>query len=159
MCCRFENAVSAAEKADLVDYGNVEIAMVLNNVKMVVRARTRGNDLFSSGKYAEACSAYGEGLKYDSFNSVLYCNRAVCWSKLGLWEKSIEDCNEALRIQPNYTKALLRRAVSNEKVKWHSAFCMCWFINIILCKYVFEFWRSCCGGATAWTVVRSCERL
>ncbi|KAJ4729670.1 TPR repeat-containing thioredoxin TTL1-like [Melia azedarach] len=119
---RFENAVSAAEKADLVDYGNVEIAMVLNNVKMVVRARTRGNDLFSSGKYAEACSAYGEGLKYDSFNSVLYCNRAVCWSKLGLWEKSIEDCNEALRIQPNYTKALLRRAVSNEKLgRWSEA--------------------------------------
>ena len=93
--------------------------MVLNNVKMVARARTHGNDFFNAGRYAEACSAYGEGLSYDSSNSVLYCNRAVCWSKLGLWEKSVEDCNQALKIQPNYIKALLRRAASNAKVKWH----------------------------------------
>lgn len=83
---------------------------------MVANARARGNDLFSSGRFAEACSAYAEGLKYDNCNSVLYCNRAVCWSKLGLWDKSIEDCNQALMIQPNYIKALLRRAVSNGKV-------------------------------------------
>ncbi|OMO56284.1 TPR repeat-containing thioredoxin TTL1-like protein [Corchorus olitorius] len=72
---RFENAVSAAEKDGLIDYNNVEIAMLLNNVKMVARARTRGN-------------------RYDSSNSVLYCNRAVCWSKLGLWEKSVHSISE-----------------------------------------------------------------
>ncbi|KAF2302268.1 hypothetical protein GH714_033939 [Hevea brasiliensis] len=119
---RFENAVSVAEKAVLIDYSNVDIALVLTNVKMAARARNHGNDLFSSGKYAEASSAYGEGLKYDSSNPVLYCNRAVCWSKLGLWEKSIEDCTQALRIQPNYTKALSRRAASNVKLgRWAEA--------------------------------------
>ncbi|XP_044501633.1 inactive TPR repeat-containing thioredoxin TTL3-like [Mangifera indica] len=119
---RFENAVSAAEKAVLIDSSDSDIATVLKNVKMVVMARTRGNDLFSSGRYAEACSAYGEGLKYDSCNSVLYCNRAVCWSKLGFYEKSIEDCNEALKIQPNYTKVLHLRAVSNGKLgQWSEA--------------------------------------
>ncbi|KAE8724862.1 Inactive TPR repeat-containing thioredoxin TTL3 [Hibiscus syriacus] len=116
---RFENAVSAAEKARRIDYSNAEIAAVLNNVKMVARARTHGNELFNAGRYAEACSAYGEGLRCDSSNSVLYCNRAVCWSKLGLWEKSVEDCNQALKIQPNYKKALLRRAASNGKLgRW-----------------------------------------
>ncbi|XP_028761734.1 inactive TPR repeat-containing thioredoxin TTL3 [Neltuma alba] len=114
---RFENAVAAAEKARLIDYSNVEVERVLNTVKMVARARSKGNDLFSTGKFSEACSAYGEGLKYDSFNYVLYCNRAVCWSKLGLWEKSVEDCNQALNIQPNYTKALFRRAASNAKLE------------------------------------------
>lgn len=84
---------------------------------MVARARSRGFDLFSSGRYTEACTAYGEGLKHDSSNHVLYCNRAVCWAKIGLWEKSVEDCNQALKIQPNYTKALLRRAASNAKVR------------------------------------------
>lgn len=83
---------------------------------MVAKARSQGNDLFSCGRFAEACAAYGEGLKYDSSNSVLYCNRAVCWSKLGQWEQSVEDCNQALKIQTHYTKALLRRAVSNAKV-------------------------------------------
>ncbi|OMO98868.1 Tetratricopeptide-like helical [Corchorus capsularis] len=119
---RFENAVSAAEKAGRIDYSNVEIAMLLNNVKMVARARTRGNEFFNAGRFSEACSAYGEGLRYDSSNSVLYCNRAVCWSKLGLWEKSVEDCNQALKIQPNYIKALLRRAASNAKLgRWSDA--------------------------------------
>ncbi|PSS05653.1 TPR repeat-containing thioredoxin like [Actinidia chinensis var. chinensis] len=119
---RFENAVAAAEKTGLIDYSNIEVAVLLNNVKLVTRARSRGKDLFDSGRYAEACNAYGEGLKHDLSNSVLYCNRAVCWSKLGVWEQSVEDCNQALKIQPNYTKALLRRAVSNAKLdRWAEA--------------------------------------
>ncbi|KAL1345981.1 hypothetical protein AAHE18_08G155800 [Arachis hypogaea] len=116
-CCRFETAVAAAEKASLLDHRNVEVARIVNTVKMVARARSRGNDLFSSGKFSQACSAYGEGLKYDCFNYVLYCNRAICWSKLGLWEQSVQDCNQALLIQPNYTKALFRRAASNAKLE------------------------------------------
>lgn len=114
--CRFENAVAEAEKASHIDYSNIEVAMLVNNVKFVSKARDRGKELFNCGKFTEACSAYGEGLKYNLCNSVLYCNRAVCWSKLGLWEQSVEDCNAALKLQPTYTKALLRRAVSNAKV-------------------------------------------
>lgn len=116
MCCRFENAVTAAEKAGQIDARNVEVAVLLKNVRLVSRARARGNELFKSERFTEACSAYGEGLRLDHSNSVLYCNRAACWFKLGLWERSVEDCNEALRIQPTYTKALLRRAASNSKV-------------------------------------------
>ncbi|KAE9621611.1 hypothetical protein Lal_00032470 [Lupinus albus] len=119
---RFENAVTAAEKASQIDSRNVEVAVLLNNVRMVARARVRGNDLFKSERFTEACSAYGEGLKLDPSNSVLYCNRAACWFKLGQWERSIEDSNQALLIQPNYTKALLRRAASNSKLdKWEEA--------------------------------------
>ncbi|OIW05291.1 hypothetical protein TanjilG_03680 [Lupinus angustifolius] len=119
---RFENAVTAAEKASHIDSRNVEVAVLLNNVRMVARARVRGNDLFKSERFTEACSAYGEGLKLDPSNSVLYCNRAACWFKLGQWERSIEDSNQALLIQPNYTKALLRRAASYSKLdRWEEA--------------------------------------
>ncbi|KAJ7948735.1 TPR repeat-containing thioredoxin TTL1-like [Quillaja saponaria] len=119
---RFENAVTAADKAGQIDPRNVEVAVLLTNVRLVARARARGNDLFKSERFTEACSAYGEGLRLDPSNSVLYCNRAACWFKLGLWQSSIEDCNQALRIQPNYTKALLRRAASNSKLeRWADA--------------------------------------
>ncbi|KAI4333580.1 hypothetical protein L6164_018367 [Bauhinia variegata] len=119
---RFENAVTAAEKAGQIDPRNIEVAVLLKNVRMVARARARGNDLFKSERFTEACSAYGEGLRLDTSNSVLYCNRAACWFKLGQWERSIEDCNQALIIQPNYTKALLRRAASNSKLeRWEEA--------------------------------------
>ncbi|KAF6156446.1 hypothetical protein GIB67_001489 [Kingdonia uniflora] len=114
----FESAVVDAEKAELIDSNNKEVSMFLQKVRMVSRTRTRGNDHFKSGRYTEACAAYGEGLMLDPTNSVLFCNRAASWSRLEQWERSIEDCNEALRIQPNYTKALLRRATSSAKVEW-----------------------------------------
>ncbi|KAK4484678.1 hypothetical protein RD792_007267 [Penstemon davidsonii] len=112
---RFDIALMTVEKAGQIDAQNFEISILLNNVKLVGRARARGNDLFKSERFTEACAAYGEGLKLDPLNSVLYCNRAACWFKLGQWEKSVNDCNQALRIQPNYIKALLRRAASNSK--------------------------------------------
>ncbi|KAH6788724.1 tetratricopetide-repeat thioredoxin-like 1 [Perilla frutescens var. frutescens] len=119
---RFESALTAIEKAGHIHPRNVEISNLLSNVRLVGRARARGNDLFKSERFTEACSAYGEGLRFDPSNSVLYCNRAACWFKLGQWERSVDDCNQALRIQPNYVKALLRRAASNSKLeRWSEA--------------------------------------
>lgn len=89
---------------------------MLQNIRSLSRARTRGNDLFKSERFTEACSAYGEGLRFDPSNPILYCNRAACWFKLGLFERSLDDCNQALLIHPNYTKALLRRAATYSKV-------------------------------------------
>ncbi|KAI3466052.1 hypothetical protein Pfo_022715 [Paulownia fortunei] len=119
---RFDSALTAVEKAGQIDPRNIEISILLNNARLVCRARARGNDLFKSERFTEACSAYGEGLRLDPSNSVLYCNRAACWYKLGQWELSVDDCNQALRIQPNYIKALLRRASSNSKLeRWSEA--------------------------------------
>lgn len=116
MLFRFENAVATAEKAGQIDPRSIEVAVMLNSVGSVARARAHGNNLFNSGKFTEACMAYGEGLKFDPSNPVLHCNRAACRFKLGQWERSVDDCNEALKIHPNYTKALLRRAACNSKV-------------------------------------------
>ncbi|URE21876.1 TPR repeat-containing thioredoxin TTL1 [Musa troglodytarum] len=79
--------VTAAEKARKVDARNIEVTMVMSNVRSVARARAQGNELFKLGNFSEACAAYGEGL------------------------------SEALRIRPNYTKALLRRADSFSKLE------------------------------------------
>lgn len=119
---RFENAVASIEKARQLDPCNVEVSVMWSKVKSAARARSQGNEFFKSRNFADACTAYSEGLKYDPSNSVLYCNRAACHSKLGRWERSLEDCNEALRIQPGYIKALLRRAASYAKLeRWIEA--------------------------------------
>ncbi|KAK6132609.1 hypothetical protein DH2020_033711 [Rehmannia glutinosa] len=68
---RFDSALTAIEKAGQIDPNNVEISILLNNVKLVCRARARGNDLFKSERFTEACSAYGEGLRLDP--SILFC--------------------------------------------------------------------------------------
>ena len=101
-------------------------AAVFNKAQAVASTRMAGNEMFRSGRYFEALALYSEGLESDPMNAILLCNRAVCRSKIGQWEKAVEDCDSALRIQPNYTKALMRRAscwtkvIGIEKnIAWH----------------------------------------
>nr|XP_025883686.1 TPR repeat-containing thioredoxin TTL4-like [Solanum lycopersicum] len=119
---KFDNACAAIERAAQVDLQSSEVIGLLKNMRLVGRARSLGNELFKSGRYIEACSAYGEGLSCDSLDPILYCNRAACWYKLKKWEKSLDDCNRALLIRPQHTKALLRKAASNIKLgRWADA--------------------------------------
>ncbi|XP_073054562.1 TPR repeat-containing thioredoxin TTL1-like [Primulina eburnea] len=119
---RFDVALITIEKAGEIDPRNFEISLLLKNIRLVGRARARGNDLFKSERFTEASSAYGEGIRLVPSNAVLYCNRAACWFKLGQWENSVDDCNIALRFQPHYVKAVLRKAASNGKLgNWKEA--------------------------------------
>ena len=89
---------------------------MVKRTRAVWSARLSGNLLFKASKFLEACIVYGEGLEHDPYNSVLLCNRAACRSKLGQFEKAIEDCTAALNVQSSYSKARLRRADCNAKV-------------------------------------------
>lgn len=113
---RFEDAVAVAQKAAQIEPSSREVGAVARKTRAVASARLTGNDLFKASKFREACVAYGEGLHHDPQNAILLCNRAACRSKLGQWEKAIEDCNAALNMRPSYTKARLRRADCNAKV-------------------------------------------
>ncbi|XWS25270.1 hypothetical protein CRYUN_Cryun27aG0054900 [Craigia yunnanensis] len=119
---RLEDAVSAAQHAAKIDPGNKEISLVVKRIRAVLSARLSGNLLFKASKFLEACIVYGEGLEHDPYNSVLLCNRAACRSKLGQFEKAIEDCTVALNVRPSYSKARLRRADCNAKLeRWVAA--------------------------------------
>ncbi|ERN14466.1 hypothetical protein AMTRI_Chr06g198740 [Amborella trichopoda] len=119
---RFDNAVSAAQRAGRLDPSNMEIGAVVRKARAVSSARSNGNDLFKASRFSEACLAYGDGLQNDPLNTILLCNRAACRSKMGQWERAIEDCTAALSIRPSYTKARLRRADCNAKLeRWEAS--------------------------------------
>lgn len=113
---RFDDAVAAAQQASRLDPNNKEANMVLRKTRAVATARSNGNELFKVARYSEASIAYGEGLSHDAYNAVLLCNRAACRSKLGQYQKAIEDCNSALKVRSAYSKARLRRADCYAKV-------------------------------------------
>ncbi|KAI3451141.1 hypothetical protein Pfo_007806 [Paulownia fortunei] len=116
---RFDDAVAAAHRASRLDPNNKEAKLVLRRTRAAATARSNGNELFKVARYSEACIAYGEGLSSDPYNAVLLCNRAACRSKLGQYEKAIEDCNAALNVRSAYSKARLRRADCYAKMgKW-----------------------------------------
>ncbi len=39
-----------------------------------------------------------------------YANRALCYMSLEKYSKCVEDCNKCLSLDPNFMKALRRRA-------------------------------------------------
>ncbi|KAE8731265.1 hypothetical protein F3Y22_tig00002840pilonHSYRG00878 [Hibiscus syriacus] len=119
---RLDDAVSAAQLAARLDPHNKEITLVVKQTRAVSSARLSGNLLFKASKFSEASVVYSKGLENDPYNSVLLCNRVACRTKLGQFEKAIEDCTVALKVQPSYSKARLRRADCNGKLgRWEVA--------------------------------------
>ncbi|XP_022929318.1 inactive TPR repeat-containing thioredoxin TTL3-like [Cucurbita moschata] len=119
---RFDDALEAVQQAARLDSNNRETNVVMRRARAVAAARSNGNELFKASRFSEACLAYGQGLEHDPYNAVLLCNRAACRSKLGQFEKAVEDCNAALNVRPSYGKARLRRADCNGKLgKWEAS--------------------------------------
>ncbi|KAJ8771627.1 hypothetical protein K2173_026804 [Erythroxylum novogranatense] len=119
---RFDDAVTLIQQAERLDPTNREVSSVAKKTKAVASARLSGNLLFKASEFSKACVAYSEGLELEPHNSILLCNRAACRSKLGQYEKAVEDCTIALRLQPNYTKARRRRADSNAMLeRWKAS--------------------------------------
>ncbi|XP_039033690.1 inactive TPR repeat-containing thioredoxin TTL3-like [Hibiscus syriacus] len=119
---RFDEALEAIQRAVKLDPNNKEASSVMRKARAVAFARSNGNEHFKASKFPEACAAYVEGLDHDPHNSILLCNRAACWSKLGHFEKAVDDCTHALHLRAGYTKARLRRADCNSKLKkWEAS--------------------------------------
>ncbi|KAI9208219.1 TPR protein [Polychytrium aggregatum] len=96
---------------------------------LVLEARQlkeEGNVLFRASEFDEAVLRYEAALQAlpdDCSNdrSVLYGNIAACRVRQDDHKAAVECCNQALRLNPEYLKALSRRASSNVAIgKWSS---------------------------------------
>ncbi|KAI4736649.1 TPR-like protein [Aureobasidium sp. EXF-12298] len=98
----------------------------LRMVQKLDRTKEEGNSYFKSGKYEQAVETYTSALEIDpqnrGTNSKILQNRALCYTKLKEWQKAIEDCERALKLDPSYTKARKTKAKAlGESGNWEEA--------------------------------------
>ncbi|KAI7066767.1 hypothetical protein KC352_g42998, partial [Hortaea werneckii] len=76
--------------------------------------KAAGNKAYGSKDYNRAIDLYGQAILCKA-DPVFYSNRAACWNALGNWQKVIEDTTAAVNLDPEYVKALNRRANAYEQ--------------------------------------------
>jgi stress-induced-phosphoprotein 1 len=89
--------------------------------------KAKGNVDFKAGNYEGALAYYQKALDNCDKSDVklkvsLYCNRAICYQQQSDFSRVIEECNNALELDPSNVKALLRRSSAFEGMeKYRSA--------------------------------------
>nr|XP_006137213.1 tetratricopeptide repeat protein 1 isoform X1 [Pelodiscus sinensis]XP_006137214.1 tetratricopeptide repeat protein 1 isoform X1 [Pelodiscus sinensis]XP_006137215.1 tetratricopeptide repeat protein 1 isoform X1 [Pelodiscus sinensis] len=84
--------------------------------------KEKGNKQFKEGEYGEAEDSYTKAVQvcpacYQKDRSVLFSNRAAARMKQDKTEAALTDCSKAIELDPNYIRALLRRAELYEKTE------------------------------------------
>ncbi len=81
--------------------------------------KNKGNNEFKKGNYREAIDLYTQALSKPNHlshihvldikeNEAIYTNRAISYIYLKDFEKALDDCYSALRLNPNFGKAYKR---------------------------------------------------
>jgi len=56
------------------------------------------------GNYSDAIQLYSKAIELDGANAIYFSNRAQALIMLEEFAKAIEDCDTAIKINPNHTK-------------------------------------------------------
>ncbi|KAK1738518.1 tetratricopeptide repeat protein [Skeletonema marinoi] len=78
---------------------------------MSEREKEKGNELFKVGQIDESIQCYTKSILLDATNAKSFANRALAKMKCNPpdFEGAVDDCTAALKIDPNYIKAYVRR--------------------------------------------------
>ncbi|ODV94178.1 hypothetical protein PACTADRAFT_76813 [Pachysolen tannophilus NRRL Y-2460] len=78
--------------------------------------KEEGNVAFKAKKYEDAITYYSFAIKCDE-DPVFYSNRSACYVALDDNENVIADTTKALKLKPDYSKCLVRRAQAYENLE------------------------------------------
>jgi stress-induced-phosphoprotein 1 len=72
--------------------------------------REKGNEFFKLQQYAESVKCYADAIKRNPSDARNYSNRAASLTKLMALPEAEKDCNEAIKLDPMFVKAYIRKA-------------------------------------------------
>ncbi|XP_029905753.1 mitochondrial import receptor subunit TOM70 [Myripristis murdjan] len=84
-------------------------------------AKNKGNKYFKAAKYEQAIQCYTEAIALCPSDqkadlSTFYQNRAAAYEQQMKWVEVVQDCSQAVELNPRYVKALFRRAKALERL-------------------------------------------
>lgn len=82
----------------------------------------------------KAVDLYTNALRFKQ-DPIFYSNRAACWEAIGDWDNVIEDTTAAISLDPNYIKALNRRAKAYEHAEKNSEALLDYTASCIIDKF------------------------
>lgn len=84
-----------------------------------VKLKEAGNHAYGSKDFNKAIELYTKAILCKP-EAVYYSNRAACYNALADWDKVVEDTTAAINLDPEYVKAMNRRANAYDKLEKYS---------------------------------------
>ena len=69
--------------------------------------KSKGNQAFSSGDYAQAIAYFTDAISIDPSNHILYSNRSASYASLRNYEAALEDAIKLIQLKPDWPKVFL----------------------------------------------------
>ena len=116
LCLYYDGQYEKAKKQINImkSKGNkIDTKDLLNKVNTIESVKTKANELFKQKKYEEAIEEYTKILEFDQnnkkFNSLILCNRALCYQKLKKNVEALHDSNQSIKLNPFYARGYVKR--------------------------------------------------
>lgn len=129
--------MDAQREAEGVDDHDDRKLKKADRLRLVVKNKDEGNELFKGGNYQHAVTRYTKALGHtgkffdldddskaevEALKLSLFLNLAQCYLKLEMWLKAVGNAESALKIDVSNPKALYRRAYASVQLKnWDQA--------------------------------------
>jgi mitochondrial import receptor subunit TOM70 len=109
-------SVESADELPEIDEEIVASLPVETRQEYAAKLKQAGNSAYGNKEYNKAIELYSKAILCKP-DPIYYSNRAACYNALGELEKVVADTTAAINLDPEYVKAINRRANAYEHLK------------------------------------------